>query len=160
VSHSAPDRGLLIAQIVVIWKERKTIWKSFKDEVCGATRLVSSPGDKSIPKRIAASTSTWRNDPRNRRLSRCRIRRQTGVTIVAFVVWIEIQISNDGPSEETPSQVGQWAYPTSLALLVISAAILKLKYRLASSVELEREISAFKIAAEITSSASEVGYAH
>jgi hypothetical protein len=65
-------------------------------------------------------------------------------TIVAFVVWIEIQISNDGPSEETPSQVGQWAYPTSLALLVISAAILKLKYRLASSVELEREISALK----------------
>lgn len=65
-------------------------------------------------------------------------------TVVAFVIWIEIQISNDGPSEETPSQVGQWAYPVSLALLVISAAILKLKYRLASSVELEREISALK----------------
>ena len=65
-------------------------------------------------------------------------------TTVAFVVWVEIQISNDGPSEETPRQVGQWAYPASLALLVISAAILKLKYRLASSVELEREISALK----------------
>lgn len=65
-------------------------------------------------------------------------------TIVAFVVWIEIQIYNDGPSEETPSQVGQWAYLTSLALLLISAAILKLKYRLASSAELEREIIALK----------------
>ncbi|KAJ5978514.1 hypothetical protein N7501_001856 [Penicillium viridicatum] len=65
-------------------------------------------------------------------------------TIVAFVVWIDIRIFNDGPSEETPSQVGQWAYLTSLTLLLISAAILKLKYRLAWSAELEREITVLK----------------
>ncbi|CAP81042.1 Pc12g14150 [Penicillium rubens Wisconsin 54-1255] len=150
------------AQIVVIWKERKTIWKSFKDEVCGATRLVSSPGDNG-----EEAGPTNEKTPVWRRMRHLLSRRFLGsflhvlvdaailfgilfsmivspFTIVAFVVWIEIQISNDGPSEETPSQVGQWAYPTSLALLVISAAILKLKYRLASSVELEREISALK----------------
>ncbi|KAJ6188032.1 hypothetical protein N7519_002940 [Penicillium mononematosum] len=149
-------------KIVVIWKERKTIWKSFKDEVCGATRLLSNPGDNGEEAGPTnEKTPVWR---RMRHILSRRFLRSflhvlvdaailfgilfsmivSPFTIVAFVVWIEIQISNDGPSEETPSQVGQWAYPTSLALLVISAAILKLKYRLASSVELEREISALK----------------
>ncbi|CAG8248093.1 unnamed protein product [Penicillium nalgiovense] len=150
------------AQIVVIWKERNTIWKSFKNEVCDAMRPLSSPGDNGKePGLTNEKTSVWR---RMRHILSRRFLRSflhvlvdtailfgilfsmmvSPFTIVAFVGWIEIQISNDGPSEETPRQVGQWAYPTSLALLVISAAILKLKYRLASSVELEREISALK----------------
>jgi hypothetical protein len=65
-------------------------------------------------------------------------------TIVAFVAWIEFQIYNDGPSQESPRQVGQWAYLVSIALLVISAGILTLKYRIASSTELENEITEVK----------------
>ncbi|CAG8885596.1 unnamed protein product [Penicillium egyptiacum] len=155
------------AQIVVIWKERKTIWKSFKDEIRGAMRPLSSSGDGLLsgseeePGLTNEKTAVWRR--MRYILSRQFLKSSLHVlvdaailfgilfsmivspfTIVAFVVWIEIQIANDGPSEETPRQVGQWAYATSLALLVISAAILKLKYRLASSVELEREISELK----------------
>lgn len=150
------------AQIVVIWKERKTIWKSFKDEIYGTLKPPSNLDDnEDNPEPTNKKTSVWR---RMRHIFSRRFLKSflhvlvdaailfgilfsmivSPFTIVAFVVWIEIQISNDGPSEETPSQVGQWAYPTSLAFLVISAAILKLKYRLASSVELEREISALK----------------
>lgn len=150
------------AQIMVIWKQRKTIWKDFKDEVCGAMKPPSNlANDEEDPGSTNERTSVCH---RTRHIFTCRFLKSffhvlvdaailfgilfsmivSPFTIVAFVVWIEIQIYNDGPSEETPSQVGQWAYLTSLALLLISAAILKLKYRLASSVELEREITALK----------------
>ncbi|CRG88433.1 hypothetical protein PISL3812_05463 [Talaromyces islandicus] len=59
------------------------------------------------------------------------------LTVIAFVVWIEWYIRNDGPSQESPQQVGQWSYLLSIGLLLISAAILKLKYRLASQKELD-----------------------
>ncbi|KAJ5594708.1 uncharacterized protein N7459_000916 [Penicillium hispanicum] len=63
------------------------------------------------------------------------------LTIVAFVAWIEWSIYNDGPQQENPQQVGQWSYLVSIGLLLISAAILMLKYRLASASELDTEIA-------------------
>ncbi|CAI7666979.1 unnamed protein product [Penicillium viridicatum] len=150
------------AQIMVIWKERKNIWKSFKDEVCDGLKPPNNLDDnEEDPGPANKKTPVW--NLMQHILSRRFVKSFLHVlvdaailfgilfsmivspfTIVAFVVWIEIQIFNDGPSEETPSQVGQWAYLTSLALLLISAAILKLKYRLASSAELENEITALK----------------
>lgn len=150
------------AQIMVIWKERKTIWQSFKDEVSYAIKLPTNlDNNEEDPGPANNKTSVWHRMRQilSRRFIRSFLHVLVDVailfgilfsmivspfTIVAFVVWIEIQIYNDGPSEETPSQVGQWAYLTSLALLLISAAILKLKYRLASSAELEREIVTVK----------------
>lgn len=150
------------AQIMVIWKERKNIWKSFKGDVCDAMKPSRNLDDnEQDPGPASNKTSVWH---RMRHILSRRFLRSVlhvlidatilfGIlfsmivspfTIVAFVIWIEIQIFNDGPSEETPSQVGQWAYLTSVALLLISAVILKLKYRLASSAELEREIVALK----------------
>ncbi|KAJ5188959.1 hypothetical protein N7491_005281 [Penicillium cf. griseofulvum] len=150
------------AQIVVIWKERKSMWKSFKDEVSDATKLPNNLDCDEEDPRLIHKYTAFRRRMRHM-LSRQFLRSFLHVmvdaailfgllfsmivspfTIIAFVIWIEIQIYNDGPSGESPNQVGQWAYLTSLALLVISAAILKLKYRLASSVELAREISAMK----------------
>ncbi|KKK15724.1 hypothetical protein P175DRAFT_0471717 [Aspergillus ochraceoroseus IBT 24754] len=61
-------------------------------------------------------------------------------TVIAFIVWIEWYIHHDGASQENPQQVGQWAYLVSIGLLVISAAILKLKYRVASRTEMELEL--------------------
>lgn len=62
------------------------------------------------------------------------------LTVIAFVVWIEWYIRNDGPSQESPQQIGQWSYLLSIGLLLISAALLKLKYRLASQKELDYEL--------------------
>ncbi|KXG48550.1 uncharacterized protein PGRI_024200 [Penicillium griseofulvum] len=150
------------AQIMVIWKERKTMWKSFKDEIRDAIKLPDNLDcDEDDPRPINKYTAFRR---RMRHIfSRQFLRSFLHVivdaailfgllfsmivspfTIIAFVIWIEIQIYKDGPPGESPSQVGQWAYPTSLALLVISAAVMRLKYRLASSAELAREISALK----------------
>ncbi|KAG0159651.1 hypothetical protein PDIDSM_7174 [Penicillium digitatum] len=150
------------AQIMVIWKQRKTIWIGFKDEVCEAMKPSRNRDENEEDQRSTHKRASLRLYMRH--ILSCRFLKSflhvlvdvailfgivfsiivSPFTTVAFVVWIEIQIYNDGPSEETPSQVGQWAYLTSLALLLISAAILKLKYRLASSVELEREITALK----------------
>ncbi|OQE10921.1 hypothetical protein PENVUL_c003G07801 [Penicillium vulpinum] len=149
------------AQIVVIWKERKNMWRSFKGEVIDALEAPNNLDSKEVL-RLTSKMACVRRRMRHI-LSLWFLKAFLHVlvdaailfgilfsmiispfTIIAFVIWIEIQIHRDGTSEESPSQVGQWAYSTSLALLVISAAILKLKYRLASSAELEREISALK----------------
>ncbi|OQE47448.1 hypothetical protein PENCOP_c001G01609 [Penicillium coprophilum] len=150
------------AQIVVIWKERKNMWKGLKEEVSGVMKLPANLNYDDENGRPTNENTAFRRRVRHI-LSRQSLKTFLHVTvdaailfgiffsmilspltIIAFVVWIEIQIYNDGPPGESPSQVDQWAYPTSLALLVISAAISKLKYRLASSAELDREISALK----------------
>jgi uncharacterized membrane protein len=65
-------------------------------------------------------------------------------TIIAFVAWAEWTIYNDGPAQESPRQVGQWSYLVSIGLLLVSAAILTLKYRLATISELDEEIGKLK----------------
>lgn len=65
-------------------------------------------------------------------------------TIIAFVAWAEWTLYNDGPAQENPQQVGQWSFLVSIALLLISAAILTLKYRLATTSELDEEIAKLK----------------
>jgi hypothetical protein len=66
-------------------------------------------------------------------------------TIIAFVAWAEWTIYNDGPAQESPQQVGQWGYLVSIGLLLISAAILTLKYRLATMSELDEEIEKLRV---------------
>ncbi|KAE8154344.1 hypothetical protein BDV25DRAFT_172375 [Aspergillus avenaceus] len=62
------------------------------------------------------------------------------LTVIAFVAWIEYYIHNDGPSAEKPQQVGQWSPLVSIAFLMVSAAILKLKYRVAPRQEIDHDI--------------------
>lgn len=66
------------------------------------------------------------------------------LTVIAFVAWIEYYIYHDGPSQETPQQVGQWSPLVSIALLCISAAIYKLKYWVAPRHEIENDIQELK----------------
>jgi hypothetical protein len=151
------------AQIVVIWKERKSIWHSFKQELKDALSI--SRQEEAARKEVGSSTeqnpSRW---SRIRpvftfRFSKAFLRVLTDswilfglafsmiispLTIIAFVVWIEWWINNDGPSQENPQQVGQWASLVSIALLLVSAAILSLKYRLATTSELDTEIEKTK----------------
>jgi hypothetical protein len=146
------------AQIVVIWKDRKSIWNSFKGEIRNALK----PSPMGLDANEEQLTLTKGNSISRRmrpfftgRFLKALLRvfvdatilfgivfsmMVSPFTIVAFVAWIEFQIYNDGPSQESPRQVGQWAYLVSIALLVISAGILTLKYRIASSKELENEI--------------------
>ncbi|KAJ5652880.1 hypothetical protein N7507_010306 [Penicillium longicatenatum] len=149
------------AQIVIIWKTRKDIWNSFKDEF---QESLSIPRNGIEPKETyntKNSKSCW-NGIRpffTIRFLRAflRIIADLGIlfgllfsmiisplTIIGFVAWVEWWIHNDGPSQENPQQVGQWSYLVSIGLLVISAAILTLKYRLASTAELDNEIETLR----------------
>lgn len=150
------------AQIMVIWKERKAMCRSFKDGLIAAATLENGPnGDGEGPRQTSRKATTWQRVRSLFRLQSLKAFLHLFVdaailfgilfsmivspfTVIAFVIWIEIQIHNDGPDQESPRQVGQWAYPTSIALLVISAGILKLKYRIASPAELQRDISKLK----------------
>lgn len=150
------------AQIVVIWKERKSIWHSFKQELKDA--LLSSRVEQDEVKGNGAPTGKMSRWSRIRPVFTIRYLRAflrvvtdafilfgllfsmivSPLTIIAFVVWIEWWISNDGPSQEHPNQVGQWSYLVSIALLLVSAAILSLKYKLATKSELDTEIEKTK----------------
>ncbi|CAI7631995.1 unnamed protein product [Penicillium manginii] len=151
------------AQIIVIWRERKTIWSSFKGDIRDA--LSKSRSELSLEKGMEASAvkapSIW---AKVRPTLTIRVMKASSrvlfdglilfglvfsmiispLTTVAFIVWIEWWISNDGPqgsNQESAQQVGQWSYLVGIALLMISAGILALKYRIASASELEEEIS-------------------
>ncbi|KAJ6076113.1 hypothetical protein N7499_008094 [Penicillium canescens] len=153
------------SQIVVIYKSRRKIWTDFKEDVRnGVKRPVNEkPGNEEG----GNATSVAKQPSHLRRLrpfftwqflkAFLHVSVDAGIlfgivfsmiispfTIVAFVVWVEWTLYNDGPSQESPQQVGQWAYLVSIALLVVSAGILTLKYRLASSTELDNEIDALR----------------
>lgn len=148
------------AHIMVIWQERKTMWDSLKGDLRDA--LSESRRELRTGKEMSTS-----NEETKSRWERIRpaltVRFMKALflvmidslilfglvfsmiispfTIIAFVVWIEWWIYNDGPSQEHPQQVGQWSYLVGIALLIISAAILTLKHRIASTTELDIEIS-------------------
>lgn len=68
----------------------------------------------------------------------------TPITIVVFIVWIEWYIHHDLVSAEAPQQVGQWRALASVALILISAVVLRLRYLMASRREVQHEIEEVK----------------
>ncbi|KAJ5301585.1 hypothetical protein PENANT_c002G01895 [Penicillium antarcticum] len=154
------------SQIVVIWKSRRKIWNGFKEDVRHGIqrpldekpgneegRTVAYPAKKQSLWHRLRPFLTWQFVN-----AFLHVSVDAGIlfgmlfsmiispfTIVAFVAWAEWTLYNDGPSQESPQQVGQWAYLVSIALLVISAGILTLKYRIASSTELDNEIEATRM---------------
>ncbi|KAF2137970.1 uncharacterized protein K452DRAFT_93396 [Aplosporella prunicola CBS 121167] len=63
---------------------------------------------------------------------------------IVFAMWIEWNLTGDGSAEESAKQVAQWAPSVSIGLLLVSAMILQLKYRLATKDEIEEEIEETK----------------
>lgn len=150
------------AQIVVIWKERKNIWNGFKGELQAAQARAEDLSDHKEGGLAHSMQPSWWSRARPF-FSTIFIKAFLRVladfailfglvfsmiispfTIIAFVAWAEWTIYNDGPAQESPQQVGQWSYLVSIALLLISAAILTLKYRLATTSELNEEIGKLK----------------
>ncbi|KAK5947624.1 hypothetical protein PMZ80_001777 [Knufia obscura] len=64
----------------------------------------------------------------------------TPATIIVFVIWIEWYINRDIVSQETPQQIGQWGSVVSIALVLISALVLRMRYKIASQREIQNEI--------------------
>ncbi|KAF3401924.1 hypothetical protein F1880_009875 [Penicillium rolfsii] len=146
------------ARIVIIWKERRNIWNSFKEELQNARSRAKVQSEyKEAGLSNQAKITPWR---RLRPFFSCIFLKSfmrvladfailfglvfsmfiSPLTIIAFVAWAEWTIHNDGPAQENPQQVGQWSYLVSIGLLLVSAAILTLKYRLATISELDEEI--------------------
>lgn len=138
----------------VIWAKRKSVCSGIKEDLrqslTKAERLLSPPQSSC---RFVKLLRAWR-------LFRLQSLREwifpiidivyligfglsviaSPFTTIAFVVWIEWYIRNDGPPQEIIQQVGQWSPLVALGLVLRSAGILRLRYRLASTDELEHEI--------------------
>jgi len=67
------------------------------------------------------------------------------IVIVAFICWIEWYIRNDGATNETINQVGQWYPLVSLAVVLLSAVVYQARGKLASRTELKEEILSTKL---------------
>lgn len=60
--------------------------------------------------------------------------------VVAFICWIEWYIRNDGSTNESISQVGQWSPLVSVAVVLFAAMVYQLKGKLATLDEIRDEI--------------------
>ncbi|KAF1925285.1 uncharacterized protein M421DRAFT_258354 [Didymella exigua CBS 183.55] len=60
--------------------------------------------------------------------------------VIAFIWWIEWYIRNDGSTNESISQVGQWSPLVSVAVVLFAALVYQLKGKLASESEIRDEI--------------------
>lgn len=67
------------------------------------------------------------------------------LTIIAFIVWIEIYIHADGEPNEEPQAVGQWAFVIQVAIVLLAALLLRLRYKVASVEEVENDIERAKL---------------
>lgn len=68
------------------------------------------------------------------------------VVVVAFICWIEWYIRNDGSTNETISQVGQWAPLVSVTVVLFASVLYQLLHkRLATEEEMRREMREMEI---------------
>ncbi|KAL5358568.1 hypothetical protein BJX96DRAFT_44988 [Aspergillus floccosus] len=143
-------------KVVTIWKERKDIWNKLKSGAEKARNMAREKKQHSPHRRTLWSRLQGVVNP--------EVIKQwasllidvillvaillsiiiSPFTVIAFVVWIEWCIYNDGPAEEHPQQVGQWSYLVSIGLLLLSAVILRLRYRVSSAAELDRDIEVLR----------------
>jgi hypothetical protein len=139
-----------------IWQERKNIIRGLKEDFYVAIHASRHDGEYMIEK-ARKDLSSWKPASRFFTLraasSWAKVVFDVAIvcallfsivisplTVIAFVAWIEYYIRHDGPSQEKPQQVGQWGPLVSIAFLIVSAGVLKLKYSVAPRHEIEHDI--------------------
>ncbi|PYI23989.1 hypothetical protein BO99DRAFT_322432 [Aspergillus violaceofuscus CBS 115571] len=149
------------SRVRTIWRERAAIARGFRADWFAGVATGNRGSDSSILEKTRATLATATTAPR---AITCLLHLHTlgflvrllldlcilfavvfsivisPLTVLAFVAWIEYYIHEDGPAQETPKQVGQWAPLASIGFLVVSAGILKLKVWVAPRREIEWEI--------------------
>lgn len=66
------------------------------------------------------------------------------VTNIAFIIWIEYFIHRDINSKETPKQVGQWSSLAAIGLVLVSAAVLRTRYYIATQEEIQNDMERYR----------------
>ncbi|KIX99401.1 uncharacterized protein Z520_04977 [Fonsecaea multimorphosa CBS 102226] len=62
------------------------------------------------------------------------------VIIIAFIIWIETYIHSDGEPNEQIEAVGQWQFIVQIGIVLLAAVILRLRYKIASEEEIQRNL--------------------
>ncbi|KAL6245313.1 hypothetical protein RBB50_008088 [Rhinocladiella similis] len=138
-----------------LWTGRKEIWRSFDNDFkqgwAHLMRFLQSPR-KSLTKLEALGKRGTSNAPIRKHplflfsldlLTICVLIAAMlfgPLTVIAFIVWIERYIHQDGTPSESPQAVGQWGITVQLGVVLLAACLLRLKYRIASEEEIRREI--------------------
>ena len=142
------------SNVRLIWPDRKAILGNFRKDLRKTNNLSSYSRDGQEQK-FSNRKGAWRLLPKCRLW--CSILLDVGIasvlffsmiisplTLIAFIIWTEWYIHEDGPPSESAQQVGQWSPLVALALVLISVVVLKLKHKIAPRNELEHDIVELK----------------
>jgi hypothetical protein len=145
-----------------LWRHRKQVWEQLKGDT--SRSWLSLRVSLRLPRRFkrradvnpAASALRTSSGPSHRQYFITTLRLIVEIfalftllagiiisplLVVAFICWIEWYIRNDGETNETINQVGQWSPLVSVGIVLFAALVYKVcKDRLASTSELRDEI--------------------
>ena len=140
-----------------LWRHKKKIWRQLRSDMSASwasLRVLCRCPKKSQNRHLNRETSVPARGPaRHGLVATLRLiidvlalmTLLAGIIIspplvVAFICWIEWYIRNDGSTNETINQVGQWSPLVSVAVVLFAALVYQLKGKLASADEIRDEI--------------------
>ncbi|KIW10749.1 hypothetical protein PV08_10048 [Exophiala spinifera] len=137
-----------------IWARRKEIWRSFDDDFkrgwahltnilrspLKALRTLHLPRQRNITTPIRQHPLFLFSIDLLVMLVLIAAMLLGPLTVIAFIIWIERYIHQDGTPTESPQAVGQWGIAVELGVVLVAACVLRLKHRIASEEEIRREI--------------------
>ncbi|ETN37132.1 uncharacterized protein HMPREF1541_08122 [Cyphellophora europaea CBS 101466] len=136
----------------LLWKVRKELWHAISQDIRAAFTMTRSTMT-SPQRKYRLFQGTSRKRVQEKALSGLRLFTDliallclllatvfVPLTNIAFIVWIEWFIHRDLISKETPKQVGQWSSLAAVALVLVSALVLRAKYYIAPKTEIEADM--------------------
>ena len=144
-----------------LWRHRKKIWQQLRSDM--SRSWISIRALYRWPRKLKKRSSHRAGDGPSAHPSRAASRHSIVATlrliidvlalltllagiiispplVVAFICWIEWYIRNDGDTNETINQVGQWSPLVSVAVVLFAALVYQMKAKLASTGEIKDEI--------------------
>lgn len=139
-----------------LWRHRKDVWQQLRSDMSRSWMFLRalSPWPRTSKREPDSATHTSGSPSRRHNFIAllrlivdvlALLTLVAGIVIspmlvVAFICWIEWYIRNDGSTNETINQVGQWSPLVSIGVVLFAAVVYQFKGKLASKSELRDEI--------------------
>jgi hypothetical protein len=135
-----------------LWPARKELWHALSTDVHSALsitrstitsprRSISDPATLTRLKRRLTALARFLTDL-TALISLLLATIFVPITTIVFIVWIEWYIHRDFISDDAPKLVSQWSPVVAIALVLCSALVIRLRYRLAPREEIEGDVAA------------------
>ena len=137
-----------------LWAARKELWHALSSDIRSAFWITHAT--ISSPRRSISNPPTLER-LKSRLIALLRLFTDIGalialflatvfvpLTTIAFIVWIEWYIHRDFISDDALKLVSQWSSLVAIGLVLCSATILRLRYRIAPDDEIEKDLQEWR----------------